>query len=577
MIGWRTPWHMGRKLKRYFNTAKFLLDKDVRAFIRANRRFWRLQGSFSGGSRTILAEGRLISVYKALTYPALAATLAAAYNARVVYLFEHAHQLENPLVRLLSSFSRCEVVDIGSVLGPRHDETEAVVEELFLSLRTPADILDLRYGNMAIGEQVYDEVLFGNNMASVWKIDEKVRNAIRKAIDTREAILRLMEKHDIQAGIFTHATEAYHGIAARTLIQHQHPVFISFGGFGALKRYNRLLEERRGRLKAPVHLPPRLFQSLVSQHHDVLLQRAEEFLVEWNARADSPGEATTAEKNLYTCPEAFCHDVGLDPQKPCVFVMLHSLTDDPHVHEQTVFDDFYDWLMQTLEIAREVTDVNWVFKEHPLIGLYPDDIDRVGLFRILNCEHIIFLDENASFDSASLPHIAHAIVTCAGTAALEYTAQGVPGILAGRNHYAGHGLCEEPESLAEYTAVLQAIRHVARPHEQRQSKALVMFYLIYGAVSPGLYQGILPYRNRRHADAVRTSKQLIREATRRVQAAGAASLHEAVDRLVQFVSETEGSTNVEDLYLDTKRLGIDTDDGTARPDRHQDAEESAPR
>ena len=565
-----------RVLNRYFDTADFLLDRDVQAFVRANRRFWRAQGSFDGGNRVVLAEGRLTSMYKALTYPAAAATLAAAYNARVVYLFEHAHQLYDPLVRLLPSFSVCECIAIGSVVEPYQDEIDATVDELYQSLRTPRDILNVRYKEVPIGEQIYDEILFRNNMASVWSVDEKVRLAIRKAIETQEAVLHLMEKHDIQAGIFTHTTEAYHGIAARTLLHHQRPVLNSFGGFGTLKRYNRLLEECRGRLKAPVHVPHHLFQTLMSQHHDTLTRRAEAFLVDWNANQDSSGDATTPEKKVYTHPETFCHDVGLDPQKPCVFVMLHALTDDPHVHEQVIFDDFYDWLMQTLETAREVTEVNWVFKEHPLIGLYPDDIDRVGLFRILNCEHIIYLDENASFDSASLPHIAHAIVTCAGTAALEYTAQGVPGILAGRNHYAGHGLCEEPESLEEYTAALQSIQAIARPDAQRQAQALLMFYLIYGAVSPGLRQGLLPYKNRRQAEAVNTSKQLIREATWRVQGPSADSLHHAVDRLVQFVRETEGATAVEELYLDMERLGIEVNEDSARPVIRPDVDESAP-
>lgn len=575
MIGRYAVRRVCRTLNRYLDTANFVLDRDVQAFLRANRQFWRLQGSFEGRSRIILAEGRLASMYKALSYPAAAAMLASAYSARVVYLFEQTHQLHNPLVKLLPSFSVCECLAIDGVVEPNQNEINLAVDDLFQSLRAPTDILDLRYKDLAIGEQVYDEILFNNNRAHVWRIDEKVRQAIQKAIMTQEAVLRLLEEHDLQAGIFTHTTEAYHGIAARTLIQHQRPVFNSFGGFGALKRYNRLLDERRGRIKAPVYVPDHLYRTLMVEHHDNLMRRAESFMKDWNASTNSGGSASAPERKVYTRPDAFCHDVGLNPRKPCVFVMLHALTDDPHVHEQTIFIDFYDWLMQTLEIAREVTEVNWVFKEHPLIGLYPDDANRTGLFRILNCEHILYMDEHAPFHSASLPHIAHAIVTCAGTAALEYTAQGVPGILAGRNHYAGHELCEEPESLEEYAAILKSIQSIARPDSKRQQQALLMFYLIYGVVFPGLNQGMLPYRNRRQAEAVNNSKQLIREATRRVQGASAESLHHALDRLVQFVHDTEESTAAEELYLHRIRLGIAANQDSARS-IHPEVGESVP-
>lgn len=565
-----------RTLNRYFDTAGFLLDGDVRAFMRANRRFWRSHGNFTGGNRVILAEGRLTSMYKTLTYPAAAAALAAAYDAQVVYLFEHSHQLYDPLARLLPSFSACMCLSVGEAVRSCDGEIDVAVDELYRSLRAPGDILNLRYKGVPVGEQIYDEILFNNQMASVWSVDEKARRAIRKALETHEAVLGLMEKYDIRAGVFTHTTESYHGIAARTLLQQQRPVFHSFGGFGAFRRYNRLLDEGRGRLKAPGYVPHRLFQTLMSQHGDTLTRRAEAFMVGWNADIDSPGDAATAEKKVYTRPESFCRDVGLDPQRPCVFVMLHALTDDPHIHEQTIFDDYYGWLMQTLEIARDVTTVNWIFKEHPFIELYPDDIERHALFRLVNHDHILYLDENASFHSASLPHIAHAIVTCAGTAALEYTAQGVPGILPVRNHYAGHGLCEEPESLNDYIDALRNIQEIPRPDARRRQQALVMFYLINGLVFPGMNKGMLPYKSRREAETINTSKQLIREATRRVQASEAAPLHRAVDRLVKFVQETEGSTSVEALHLDTEWLGIQADESSTRSGTRPGVGKSAP-
>jgi hypothetical protein len=417
--------------------------------------------------------------------------------------------------------------------------------------------LNLRYRDVPIGEQVYDEVLFVNQQASVWKVDENVRGAIRKAVETQEAVRRLMDRHDVRAGVFTHTTEAYHGVATRTLLQRGRPVFSSFGGFGALKRYNRMLEPKRGRLKAPVHIPHDLFRDVRKRHRERILQHARAFLDQWNIEASASEADAPSGKTVFARREDFCREHGLDPETPCVFVMLHAFTDDPHVHEQMIFRDFYDWFMTTLEVIRDVQDVNWVFKEHPLIGLYPDDANRAGIIRALGCDHVVYLDEDAPFDSRSLPNVAHAIVTCAGTAALEYAAQGVPGVLAGRNHYAGYGVCEEPDTREAYATTLRTILEIQRPDVQQQERALMLFYLIYGVVFPGLNKGLLPYRNRRQAEAECSSKELIRKATRRMRGAGSETLLQAAGQLIQFVRETESSTAYEELYISEKMLGAE--------------------
>jgi hypothetical protein len=284
------------------------------------------------------------------------------------------------------------------------------------------------------------------------------------------------------------------------------------------------------------------------------VQRAEAYLSErmGGKNVNKVGlDIYSPDNTYYPTVEAFTQRYGLDPDKPCVFIMLHVMNDDPHCEKQYIFKDYYDWFVRTLDVARTVPEVNWVFKQHPVYRRYDsDDADVRGILEAADCPNIIYLDERASFHSASLLNVAHALITCGGTAGLEYTTQGIPAIMGSESFYGSYGVCHAPTTFEDYAALMRDIRHLPPPTPERVRRAKLLFYLSNGRLVSGFRfrEGILPdvtdFDVKQYGPVERLEGiTSVLEGPRR------AAVSEAVRALQQFVRETEKSTKEEDLYL----------------------------
>jgi hypothetical protein len=193
-------------------------------------------------------------------------------------------------------------------------------------------------------------------------------------------------------------------------------------------------------------------------------------------------EAFDPRKRTFTERESFCAEYSLEPGKPIVFVMLHAFNDCPHWNypKQMLFLDYYHWFIRTLEIAKTVPQVSWVFKEHPCARFYPTrDIDVKVAVESANAAHFRFLDGEANFNTRSLLYLAHAVVTGFGTAGLECSTHGIPCILAGEGSYSGFGFTFQPNTAEEYDACLRKIEEVKPLSEQQVKAAKMMAYFYF--------------------------------------------------------------------------------------------------
>ena len=216
-----------------------------------------------------------------------------------------------------------------------------------------------------------------------------------------------------------------------------------------------------------------------------LLKNAEDFLDNrFNGKEcdmDSI-KAFSPRNKTYKTKHEFCNAYKLDVSKKNIFVMLHAFNDFPHHYEKDIFIDYYRWFIETLKIATVNSDVNWIFKEHPSAEFYPDDANLEGLLEITDHKNIVFLDRHVSFNSSSLIHIADAIVTCIGTAALEFSCFGIPAVIAGGNQFSGFGICTEPENFEEYEKILSSIQLdnlLIDLTEGKKESAKILFYMLY--------------------------------------------------------------------------------------------------
>lgn len=164
--------------------------------------------------------------------------------------------------------------------------------------------------------------------------------------------------------------------------------------------------------------------------------------------------------------------LGLDPLKKTAVVFSHLLWDATLFYGRDLFDDYEDWLVQTVRAACANTAVNWVVKLHPANvwklkrdGVRGELIERT-IFREQIGElppHVRLLAPDTDLNTYSLFSIADYCLTVRGTIGIEMAGFGVPTLTAGTGRYSGLGFTIDSASREEYLARLARIQEIPRP------------------------------------------------------------------------------------------------------------------
>ena len=182
-----------------------------------------------------------------------------------------------------------------------------------------------------------------------------------------------------------------------------------------------------------------------------------------------------AGKNVLTKDE-LAAKLGLELGKKTVIIMAHTFTDAVFNYGTYYFRDYYDWTEQTLKIAREVTNVNWVLKPHPTRHAYNESADSIeDMFARYKSDNLFFLDDSVSTES--IKELADLLITIGGNAGAEFACFGIPAIIVGKPWYAGFGITIEPKSYKEYKALLQNANTIEKLSDDKIAIAKKLFYL----------------------------------------------------------------------------------------------------
>jgi hypothetical protein len=338
------------------------------------------------------------------------------------------------------------------------------------------DLLRLHWHGQQIGDIVYDQYLAARQYARLHRWDRQLVRFIYitlRGINEGEATLRttraaavlLAHRVGLPAAAMANAAQKF-GLA-----------IFSFGG----NRYGTLLQ-------APVRksyeyratqedLEPIL--ALADGTLNVLFERVRHELLDGAFNADAK---LAFSRKLFCDREEFAHMLGLPRGKKNIFIMLHAFTDYPHSHfNGMLFNDYYDWFMQTLKHAFNDKSVNWIIKSHPASRFYPvKDIDWQQIKATWGAEHIAFMSEDADFDTRSIGNVGDAVITCIGSAGFELSAMaGLPSITAGDNPYASSGFAIFPPNREAYFQTLRNIGSLERLKGESLRRAKATFIFIH--------------------------------------------------------------------------------------------------
>ncbi len=459
-----------------------------------NSNFWKQffkESHYDGKSGTILSEFQS-NFFMQCGVAILANFVARKYNSSIIYLSQ-GNRL-SPLLRFyLSSFNKeSHVLTINEITSQRRSEIISLSMEIFESLNSPLDILKITYKNILIGEFIYDSILAKTKAAFVEKLDKSVLVQIEKSITTLVACEIIDSRYKIRSCVLSHKVGSFYGPMISFTNLRKIETFLGIGGVGTIgKRQN--IEHLKELPISQFRPPSRLVE--LGMKSKSITDRSEEYLkrringkVEGNIDAD---RAFNSQGKYFSEVTDFCTFYNIK-YRPLVFVMLHAFNDYPH-YERIIFDDYYHWLLETLMITSEIKDVNWIFKEHPSAVFWPDNLNLNELILEHNKhQNLVLLDHEENFNTACIKDIAHAVITCIGTAGLEFSCFGIPAILGGINHYSSYGITINNDSLADYRSSLLNISTIEKLDQRDILKAKVLFFLIEGVIRNVELYEILP-------------------------------------------------------------------------------------
>ena len=335
-----------------------------------------------------------------------------------------------------------------------------------------------------VGDLIYDSYLDVARQATIEQFNDKLAETISRARRICGDFERFLLANDIRTLIVSHPVYIDYGIPLRLMLKHSRPVYgkVWLDPIG-VRLYERLDEaaEFTGMPVAPAldYFRRRLGPKLP--------ERAREFFPpapNKNMGLDYFRFGYGADKTEYIKQELI-GVLGIDPAKKTCLIMAQQFTDSPHVYSKMLFDDYYQWLDETLKFAAGLKQINWLVRQHPYEILVGETEFFNALVHKHNLDqpHIKVVPNTVT--TSSLFECVDAVTTVIGSGGIEFASVGIPCILAGNPFYSGFDFAIQPSTREEYFSSLADLSALSRLSDRQiqEAKELALVFLSYKRVS----------------------------------------------------------------------------------------------
>ncbi len=324
---------------------------------------------------------------------------------------------------------------------------------LLARTHTPDDVLGWRLPAEFPADLVYDGILKRQRSAVLRLDDPQLPGYVAEALGSLHAAERLLRSRDIRLVVLSHCVHFHHASLAWQAVRLGIPTLVLYGGFG-VNRFVRLtsphdLYETTNR---PVGVE---LSDWTSARAQALAQAGKRYLEHrWAGRTRDIGAVYAYHRRQETIDrEPLCRQFGWDPQRTLIGVYAPNWFDFPHSFGMSNFRDFYDWLQTTVHVAARRSDVNWLFKAHPIDDRY-GGVTLRDLMPFPRLPHIQLA--HPDWNGSALMGSLDALVTYHGTAGIECAAMGKPVLVCDRGWYHDAGIAKWARSRQEYLAALMS-------------------------------------------------------------------------------------------------------------------------
>lgn len=346
------------------------------------------------------------------------------------------------------------IVSFDDVLSPPELAEARILTDTLCARTTSADdVISWGLPEAYPGAMVYDAILKRQRSAAADVRHPLFREHAWDSIRSVFAARALLDSIKPDRVLLSHCVNDRYGPLAWIAARRGIPATVLFGQYGT-SRFYKLTETDD--LFRPFDCPNgEDIAALDLETADALAQLGRDYLT---ARTGGQGNDIGSQYAFAQATDrldraAICAHFNWPVERPIMAVYASNWFDFPHFCGMSNFRDFLDWMEVTLSVARTRDDVSWLLRPHPcdewyggvtLSDLVEDDLrPHLGVSPF-------------GWNGSDVMNSVDGLITCMGTAGIEYAAAGKPALLADRGWYHDADFAVWAESRSAYTKHLES-------------------------------------------------------------------------------------------------------------------------
>jgi hypothetical protein len=375
-------------------------------------------------------------------------------QSKIIWIIKKIYNKDNELLNLLS---------INEKITPSYSRF-LLSNYVSYKFDSKEDVINFEYKGIKIGDLIYDSYLKENRKATVDVNSKKLDQLLKKACFLVDFYQNEFSKHNIAEVYLTHAVYLCYGTAARVALKNNIKVYITQNTRG--KELHQLTEEH------PFQTPnfssyKQIFDELENPE-DRLDAARNEFENRFKGVINS--SISYMKETAYT--ESDISLSCISDETDNLLIMLHCFFDSPHIYKSMLYPDFYEWVIDTIEVAL-ATGKTVFIKEHPN-GMTGNDKVVAELKKKFTT--VTFLDKKTS-NLAIMNCKIDAVASVYGTLGHEFPYKNIPVINAGENPHSSFNFCYNPTSLSEYRNLISKVGSLKKPTDIDKNDILKFYYI----------------------------------------------------------------------------------------------------
>lgn len=333
---------------------------------------------------------------------------------------------------------------------------------------TKKQILDIKFQNIRIGELIYDTYLRFRAQYTMNVSDPCLNDIVGYSKNMVEMWSRKLDKYPVKKLILPYTSYIHWGIPAYVSLEKNIEVFT----YGSISYVLSSLSKEHPYHSKNFHRYRNLFSQV---DNSVQKRRLAKNTLDQRLSGDIDAGTSYMKKSAFD--SNVTHEFSPGSRNWCV-VFLHCFFDSPHIYGESLFPDFYDWIVHILLQAKELPHQDYYFKEHP--NALPENKKIVSKIkeRFSQYSNIIFLSADIT-NRQIIDKKPSAIFTVYGTVAHEFASLGIPVIVAGKNPQSDYGFIHKPESIKEFDHYIRSFSTIGLPESYNKEEIYEFFYMHY--------------------------------------------------------------------------------------------------